>query len=212
MYASRLGMYLMITLVCCTGAAQAQGPWPTMNRPTFLSPVQEFFTPRYTTNYNPPIGIHSPSTPINPGVPQCANGRCRQSNPNGQFATPSQSYYQPGDYVSGNTGTGHCPNGICGHNGNCQNGNCGPGNVYQGGNRNYGTTRLGLPNTSIGLRPLTPNYTAPRSGNLNRLIPLDNGSPVNGGNRAPQSPLYQDRESMVPPSEDYANDPGVRLQ
>ena len=213
MYAPRLGFYFMTTLVCFTGAAQAQGPWPTMNRPTFFSPVQEFFTPRsYTTNYNPPMSSQSPSTPINPGVPQCVNGRCRQSNSNGQFATPSQGYYQPGGYVSGNTGNGNCANGACRPTGNCANGQCGPGNVYQGGNGNYGTSRLGLPNTSIGLRPLTPNYTAPRSGNLNRLVPLDNGAPVNSGYDAPQGPMYQDRESMVPQGEDYANDPGVRLQ
>lgn len=213
MYAPRLGIYLVTTLVCFTGAAQAQGPWPTMNRPTFFSPVQEFFTPRsYTSNHAQPMYSQSPSTPINPGVPQCANGRCRQSNLNGQSLMPSQSDYQPGGYVSGNTRSGRCANGVCGSNGNCPNGQCGPGNVYSGGNGNYGTSRVGLPSTSIGLRPLTPNSAAPRSGNLNRLILLDNGAPVNGGYTVPQGPMYQDRESMVPQEQNYANDPGVRLQ
>lgn len=212
MYAPRFGMYLVTTLACLSGAAQAQGPWPTMNRPTFFSPVQQFFTPRYSTNYTPPTYTQSPSTPINPGVPQCANGRCRQSPPNGSLTTPWQTNYQPGGNVFGNTGTGSCPNGVCSPNGNCPNGQCGPGNAYSGGNGNYGTLRLGMPNSSIGFRPLTPNYTAPRSGNVNRLIPLGSGTPVNGGYMAPRSPMYQDRESMIPPSQDYANDPGVRLQ
>ena len=212
MYVPRLAMTLMTTLVCFTGAAQAQGPWPTMSRPTFFSPVQEFFTPRYTTNTTSPMYSPSPSTPINPGVPQCANGRCRQPCPNGQCSSPWQTNYQPTNVGTWNNGPENCANGTCGHNGNCPNGQCSPGSVYQGGHRNYGTSRLGLPNTSIGLRPLTPNSTAPRSGNLNRLIPLDNGTPVSRGYNAPQGPMYQDRESMIPQDQDYANDPGVRLQ
>ena len=70
-------------------------------------------------------------------------------------------------------------------------------------------------NSTIGLRPLTPvhpNYTAPRSGNVNRLMPLDAGAPVNGGYNAPQGPMYRDRETMVPRGDDYRFDPGVRLQ
>lgn len=197
MYVPRLCCLIATTLVCFTTAAHAQGPWPTMNRPTFFSPVQQFFTPRYTTNTytTSPMYSPSPSTPINPGVPQCANGRCRHPNSNVPSTTPTQSYYQPGGNISGNTGTGNCANGQC-----------------HPGHGSIGTSRLGLPNSSIGLRPLTPNYTEPRSGNLNRLIPLDNGTPANSGYIAPRNPMYRDRESMVSPRQDYAHDPGVRLQ
>ena len=190
MYAHRLSFLFMTSLACLSGVAQAQGPWPTMNRPTLFSPVQEFFTPRsYTSNYHSPMYSQSPSTPINPGVPQCANGRCRQS----------------------------CPNGQCSNSNRCLNGQCGPGpgSWSNGGYGTSGTSRTGMPNTSFGLRPLTPvnpNYTAPRSGNVNRLIPLNGGTPVQDGYNAPEGPMYRDRESMVPRGDDYRSDPGVRLQ
>ena len=193
MYAQRLSLLFFTSLACLSGAAQAQGPWPTMNRPTFFSPVQEFFTPRsYTSNSNPPMYSQTPSTPIIPGVPQCANGRCRQS----------------------------CPNGQCPTSNRCANGQCGPGTGSgsygsYGGSGTAGTIRSELPNSTLGFRPLTPvnpNYTAPRQGNLNRLIPLDAGAPLNGGYIAPQRSLYRDRESMVPRGGDSTFGPGVRLQ
>jgi hypothetical protein len=57
-----------------------------------------------------------------------------------------------------------------------------------------------MPNTTIGLRPLTPSqpvYQVPaRGGQVNRLVPLDGG----------------DRDSMVPQNNNFANDPTVRLQ
>lgn len=219
MNAQRLSFIIVSTLACLPTAAQAQGPWPTMNRPSFFSPVQEFFTPRsYTTNYSQPMSTQYRSTPIVPGVPQCAHGQCRQSCPNGQCSnhsrcangqcsTPTQNNYQPG----GST------------NGNCVNGQCGPGNgFFRGnsggfnGNGTNGTLRPGLPNSSIGFRPLTPispNVTAPaRGGQLNRLVPLGGGYPSNSGVNAPQGPMYRDRESMVPQNQDYANDPSVRFQ
>ena len=195
----RLSFLFITSLACLSGVAQAQGPWPSRSQPTFFSPVQEFFTPRsYTSNYNPPMYSQYPATPINPGVPQSANGRSRQSCPNGQCPTSNR-----------------CANGQCGPNTNCLNGQCGPGTGSHGGYGTSGTSRTGMLNSTIGLRPLTPvhpNYTAPRSGNVNRLIPLDAGAPVNGGYNAPQGPMYRDRETMVPRGDDFGNDPGVRLQ
>ncbi len=199
MSAHRLSFLIMTSLACLSGVAQAQGPWPTRNQPTFFSPVQEFFTPRsYTSNDYPPMYSQYPATPINPGVPQSANGRSRQSCPNGQCTTSNR-----------------CANGQCGPNTNCLNGQCGPGTGSHGGYGTSGTSRTGMLNSTIGLRPLTPvhpNYTAPRSGNVNRLIPLDAGAPINGGYNAPQGPMYRDRESMIPRGDDFGNDPGVRLQ
>lgn len=201
MSAHRLSFLFMTSLACLSGAAHAQGPWPTMNQPTFFSPVQEFFTPRsYTSNYNPPMYSQYPATPINPGVPQSANGRSRQTCPNGQCTTSNR-----------------CANGQCAPNSNCANGQCGPGmgSWSNGGYGTSGTTRSGMSNSTIGFRPLTPvnpNDSAPRSGNLNRLIPLEGGTPVNSGYNAPQGPMYRDRESMVPQGYDYRHDPGVRLQ
>ena len=184
----RLSFLVMTSLVCLSGVAQAQGPWPTRTQPTFFSPVQEFFTPRsYTSNYTQPMYRQYPATPINPGVPQSANGRSRQS----------------------------CPNGQCPTSHRCANGQCGPGTGSYGAYGTPGTSRTGMPNSTIGLRPLTPaypNYTAPSPQNLNRLIPLNGGAPVNGGYNAPQSPMYRDRESMVPPGDDSRFEPGVRLQ
>ncbi len=197
----RFSLYFLTTLVCCTGAVQAQGPWPTLNRPTFFSPVQEFFTPRsYTTSYAQPMSSQYPSTPIIPGVPQCANGRCRQSCPNGQCSKSNR-----------------CANGQCGPNLSCPNGQCGPGvgSWNSGGYGTSGTPQSRMPNSSIGFRPLTPvnpNYNAPRPGNLNRLFPLEAGAPVNGGFNAPQGPMYRDRESMVPQGYEFGSDSGVRLQ
>ena len=75
--------------------------------------------------------------------------------------------------------------------------------------------RSGMPNSTIGLRPLTtsrPNSVAPRSDNLNRLIPLDAGSPVRGGADTLQTPMYRHRQSMAPQGYDDRFDPGVRLQ
>ena len=201
MYAPRLYIYLVTTLACFTASAHAQGPWPTMNRPTFFSPVQEFFTPRsYTSNNNPPMHNQYPSTAIQPGVPQSAYGRSRLSCPNGQCTTSNR-----------------CANGQCVPNSNCLNGQCGPGtgSWSPGGYGTSGTSRTGMPNSTIGLRPLTPvhpNYTAPRSGNLNRLIPLDEGSPIHVDDNAPQGPMYRDQESMVPRGDNNRFDPGVRLQ
>ena len=224
MFAQRLSFIIVSTLACLPTAAQAQGPWPTMNRPTFFSPVQEFFTPRsYTTNYSQPAYTPYRSTPIIPRVPQCANGQCRQSCPNGQCSTsnrcangqcstPTQTYFQPSGDPNGN-----CANGACQQNSNCPNGQCGPRNsFFRGnsagwlGNGTHGSMRPGQPNSSIGFRPLTPippNYSAPsRGGQINRLVPLD------GGVNTPQGPMYRDRESMVPNNQDYANDPSVRFQ
>ena len=201
MTAQRLSFYLITTLACLSGVAQAQGPWPTRNQPTFFSPVQEFFTPKsYTSNYTHPMYSQYPATPIHPGVPQSAIGRSRQSCPNGQCS--------PGN---------RCENCQSGSNSNCANGQCGPGtgSWSNGGLRTNGTTQTGMPNSKIGFRPLTPvapNHTAPRQGNLNRLIPLHAGAPVNGGYNAPQGPMYRDRESMVPREYDYRFDAGVRLQ
>jgi hypothetical protein len=186
----RFSVYFLTTLVCLSGAAQAQGPWPTMNPPTVFSPVREFFTPRsYTSNDYQPMYSQSPSTPIIPGVPQCANGRCRQS----------------------------CPNGQCSQSNHCANGQCGPGvgSWNSGGSGTFGMTRSGTPNSTFGLRPLTtsrPNSVAPRSGNLNRLIPLDSGSPVHGGSSSLQTPMYRHQQSMAPQGYDDRFDPGVRLQ
>lgn len=219
MNAQRLSFIIVSTLACLPTAAQAQGPWPTMNPPSFFSPVQEFFTPRsYTTNHSQPVYSQYQSTPIIPGVPQCAHGQCRQSCPNGQCSnrnqcvhgqcsTPAQTYYQPGAGTSGN-----CVNGQCGRGHGFFNGRT----LGFNGNANSGTMRPGLPNSSIGFRPLTPiqpNYSAPaRGGQLNRLVPLDGGSPANEGVNVPQGPMYRDRESMVPQNPDYANDPSVRFQ
>ena len=230
MYAPRLSFIIVSTLACLPTAIQAQGPWPTMSQPTFFSPVHEFFTPRsYSTYYPQPSYSQYPSTSIIPGVPQCANGQCPQSCPNGQCSprsrcangqcsNPSQTYYQPQGISSGS-----CANGSCRPNTGCVNGQCGPRPGNFGGNGgffngtgNYGTLRPGAPNSSIGFRSLTPvqpNYNAPsRGGQLNRLVPLDGGFQGNGGYNAPQAPMYRDRESMVPQSENYANDPTVRFQ
>ena len=219
----RLSFLFMTSLACLSGAVQAQGPWPSRSQPTFFSPVQEFFTSRsYTSNDHSPMYSQNPSTPIQPGVPQSANGRSRLSCPNGQCSnsnrcangqclTPTQSLYQPGGYgdSTSHTGAGNCTHGQCRPQTSCPNGQCGPGTGSDG---RYGTLRPSLQNPSIGLRPLTPNYTAPRSGNLNRLIPLDGGSPVNDGDNVPQGPMYRDQESMVPRGDDYRYAPGVRLQ
>ncbi len=213
MYAQRLSVLVMSTLACLSGAAQAQGPWPTMNRPTFYSPVQEFFTPRSNTSYNsqPRFNQYS-STPINPGVPQCANGQCTISNrcTNGQCAAPSSSNYPPGNSTYGNPTTGNCPNGQCRNRG-------------QGFNMwgNNGGSFQSQPNMSFGLRPLTPAipniYSQPHGGQRNRLVPLDGGLPVNNGSNnsrynTPQGPMYRDRESMVPQGQNVTYAPGVRLQ
>ena len=217
MYAQRLSFFIMSTLAGLTGAAQAQGPWPSTYQPTFYSPVQEFFTPRsYSSNYSQPRYSQYPNTPINPGVPQCANGQCRQSGPNGlnttsnrcangQCAAPSSRNYQPGVYTNNNPATGNCPNGQCR--------NRGTGLNLWG---NHGGSFQSQPNTSFGLRPLTPvnpNFNSqPRGGQLNRLVPLDGGFRVNNGTNAPQAPMYRDRESMVPQDQNVTYAPGVRLQ
>ena len=219
----RLSFIIMSTLASLPAAVQAQGPWPTMSQPSFFSPVQEFFTPRsYTWNNSQPSYSQYRGTSVIPGVPQCANGQCSQSCPNGQCSpgnrcangqcsTPSQTYYQPQGASAGN-----CANGSCRSNTSCPNGQCGPNRGLIGSYGNFGTLRPGAPNSSIGFRPLTPvqpSYTAPSGGvQLNRLVPLDGGFQGNSGYSAPQAPMYRDRESMAPQSQNYANDPTVRFQ
>jgi len=222
MFTSRLSFAIVSVLACLPTVAQAQGPWPTMSQPSFFSPVQEFFTPRsYSTYYSQPTYGQTYGTQIVPGVPQCANGQCPQTCPNGQCTTgnrcangqcttPSQTYYQPSMNSNGN-----CANGTCRPNTSCPNGQCGPNRGLMGG-LNFGSPRANMPNSSIGFRPLTPSqplYQAPaRGGQVNRLVPLDGGFNGNGGYVVPQAPMYRDRESMVPQDNYFANDPTVRLQ
>ena len=224
MYVPRLSLIFVSTFACLTGAVQAQGPWPTTSQPSFFSPVQEFFTPRpYTTNYfGQPQYNQYPSTPIIPGVPQCANGRCRQNCPNGQCSPsnqcangqcsrPVQSFFQP---LMNPMGT--CANGSCRQNSGCANGQCGNQTGFFSGFGNNSTARSPMPNSSLGFRPLSqiqPTNNPPsRGGQLNRLIPLDGGFSANNGLVAPQRPQPRRRESMLPPSENFALDPMVRLQ
>lgn len=211
MNAQRLSSIAVTLVLSLSGLAQAQGPWPTMNTPNFFSPVTEFFTPRsyYTAQYQP----YAPSyngTQIIPGVPQCANGRCQSSCPNGQCSTgnncangrcsvPSASYYGPTTSSFGpSLGSGGCANGQCGprsrtsnYSPNCSNGQCGMNNS------GWNSSSLLQPGYSsqIGLRPLTPsnNYQPNPAyrGTLNRLTPVD-------GFNAPTVPMYRNRESMIP--------------
>jgi hypothetical protein len=212
MYAHRLSLIFVATVASFTGVAQAQGPWPTNYQPSFFSPMQEFFTPRsYSTNYSgQPTYNQYPSTTVVPGVPQCANGRCRSACPNGQCgpsnscangqcARPSQSFFQP----------------FMNSNGSCANGQCRNQNGFNSVFSNNSSARPALPNSSLGFRPLSPiqpNNQPPTSGRqLNRLVPLDGGYPVNNGLNPIQRPLSRNRETMLP-SNDFANDPTVRLQ
>lgn len=205
MFTSRFSFVIASAVACLPSLAHAQGPWPTMNQPSFFSPVQEFFTPRsYSTYYSQPTYGQTNGTPIIPGVPQCANGQC---------TTPSQTYYQPTINSNGN-----CANGTCRPNNACPNGQCSPSTGAFGG-LNFGSARPNMPNSTIGLRPLTPSqpvYQTPaRGGQINRLVPLDGGFNGNSGYVAPQvpqTPMYRDRESMVPDGSNFSNDPTVRLQ
>ncbi len=222
MFTSRLSFVIVSAMACLPTVVQAQGPWPTMNQPSFFSPVQEFFTPRSnSTYYSQPSYSQTYGTPINPGVPQCANGQCQPSCPNGQCTTrnrcangqctiPSQTYYQP--MINSN---GNCANGTCRPTANCPNGQCTTNRGLFNG-LNFGSARPNMPSSTFGLRPLSPSqptYQAPaRGGQFNRLVPLDGGFTGNGGYTVPQAPLYRERESMVPRGQDFANDPTVRLQ
>ena len=214
MFTSRLSFVIASVVACLPSLAQAQGPWPTTNQPTFFSPVQEFFTPRsYSTYYSQPTYGQTYGTQIVPGVPQCANGQCTTGNRcvNGQCSIPSQTnYYQPSTSSNGN-----CVNGTCRPTTNCPNGQCSPNTGLFSG-LNFGSSRPNMPNSTIGLRPLTPSqpvYQTPaRGGQVNRLVPLDGGFNGNSGYVPPQAPMYRDRESMVPEGSHFANDPTVRLQ
>ncbi len=54
MNAQRLSSIAVTLVLTLSGLAQAQGPWPTLNTPSFFSPVNEFFSPRpYSTQYQP---------------------------------------------------------------------------------------------------------------------------------------------------------------
>lgn len=195
MNAQRLSCIAVTLVLSLSGLVQAQGPWPTLNTPSFFSPVNEFFTPRpYSTQYQP----YAPSyngTQIIPGVPQCANGRC---------SIPTSTNYTPA------LGQGSCPNGQCGPGNsystnyapNCANGQCRPSN----GGVNSSLFQPGY-SSQIGLRPLTPSYQVPASyrGAVNRLTPVD-------GFSAPATPIYRSRESQLPSGPDYTYDPSIKLR
>lgn len=223
MFTSRFSFVIVTAVACLPSLAQAQGPWPTMSQPSFFSPVQEFFTPRsYSTYYSQPTYGQTYGTQIVPGVPQCANGQCQpacangqctigNNCANGQCTIPSQTnYYQPS--IGSNS---NCVNGTCRPSTSCPNGQCNRNTGLFNG-LNFGTARPNMPNSTIGLRPLTPSqpvYQAPaRGGQVNRLVPLDGGFNGNSGYVPPQAPMYRDRESMVPEGSHFANDPTVRLQ
>jgi hypothetical protein len=222
MNAQRLSSIAVTLVLSLSGLVQAQGPWPTLNTPSFFSPVNEFFSPRpYSTQYQP----YAPSyngTQIIPGVPQCANGRCQTSCPNGQCTTgnncangrcsvPTSSYYgsTTSNYAP-SLGRGGCVNGQCGpgnsystnYTPNCANGQCRPSN----GGFNSSLFQPGY-SSQIGLRPLTPNYQVPASyrGAVNRLTPVD-------GFSAPAAPIYRNRESQIPSGPDYTYDPSIKLR
>ena len=223
MNAQRLSSIAVTLVLSLSGLVQAQGPWPTLNTPSFFSPVNEFFSPRpYSTQYQP----YAPSyngTQIIPGVPQCANGRCQTSCPNGQCTTgnncangrcsvPTSSYYgsTTSNYAP-SLGRGGCVNGQCGpgnsystnYTPNCANGQCRPNN----GSFNSSLTQPGY-SSQIGLRPLTPNYQVPASyrGAVNRLTPVD------GFSAPAAAPVYRNRESQLPSGPDYTYDPSIKLR
>lgn len=215
MNAQRLSSIVTTLVLGLSGLVHAQGPWPTMNTPSFFSPVTEFLTPRQYTNQYPSYTPSYNATPIIPGVPQCATGRCQSSCPNGQCSTgnncangrctvPNTSYYGP------TLGSGNCANGQCGprdrtsnYSPNCANGQCGLNNGWNSSLRQPGY------NPQIGLRPLTPsnNYQPNPAyrGTLNRLTPVD-------GFNAPSVPMYRNRESMIPNSPVNTYDSTVKLR
>lgn len=230
MIGTRFSHFCLVSLTCFTGMAHGQGPWPTMSRPSFYSPLQEFSPSRAGETYlTPPAQGHysvrgrtSPYTSIVPGVPQCANGRCQTNCPqgqcapsnqcsNGQCASPVQSNYGP---VFGANHSG-CANGTC------RSRQVSPAN--QGGAYAPRGDLFGLPilqparsSTPFGFRPLTPSQPKPapqsRGGRVNRLIPLDDEARLSPNDFIPQQPFARDRESMVPPGPMNFSAPSIRLQ
>lgn len=183
MNAQRLSSIVTALVLGLSGFAQAQGPWPTVNPPSVFSPIREFFTPRAYTAQAPLYApTYSNSTQIVPGVPQCANGRCTATCPNGQCSNgscangrctiPSTSYYHP------LPGTSGCINGQCAPRSrtsfgtpNCTNGQCGLNN--NGWNNSSLRDPVNAP--APRLRPMTPvvpQGPANRPITLNRLVPI----------------------------------------
>lgn len=202
-----LAMSLLASLFS-TDATFAQGPWPTLNRPTMATPIQEF-VPARNQYYSAPSIAPAQTNWSGRGynTPACANGACTVrpngvgtygagACPNGQCATPMRSRvnsnYGPQSYGPG----GGCPNGQCSQN------RSGMTSGYRNMNPVYAPNLFqGFPFQSHSL----PTHQQPMNGyqGVNRLMPMNGGYP---------GPAYPGRSSEADFPEIQTTDEEVRLQ
>lgn len=201
-----------------TAAAFAQGPWPTLNRPTMATPIQEFVPARNQYYSAPSI---APAQTNWSGVgynnPACANGAC------------AVRQYGVGAYGAGTCPNGQCPAGAC-RNGQCAtpmrsrvNSNYGPQSYGQGGGCPNGQCSQNRAGMTSGYRNMNPVYAPnlfqgfpfparslptpqqPMNGyqGVNRLTPMNGGY---------QMPAYIGRSSEAEFPELQTTEEDIRLQ